>query len=485
MHERQTPENERSPGRSRPWIRPAAAHTTTGPTAHLAFRDPVTPGQMGTLQSLAGNAAVVQRLAQDQEQDRHEHDGACGHTPSVQRSTVLDVLAMPGQPFDGPLRTEMEARFDRPLSHLRVHTDVVAQRSAEEINAEAYTSGHHMVFKPQNLRNKRVVAHEIAHTFDQEEGEVPGTDQGDGTRMSSPGDAGEKAADAKADEVMSKPVPAGAAAAFTPTWTGTGTAAHAETATPIGDVAVQRWPGARQSTRDARRRPVDRRGRTREAERQRNHDGTEDLLTAAENFIPSRRRINGTRLWDGDRVPFAPGVREQILASDETKKKLNSRGELTYRCRGRCKEYKTADKMDIDHVEGIIAYIVRAANFTYFQVDLGLYQESFAGIYRDLWAITQDDAIAAASQATNLRAKCARCNRRDGQDSESRDMDRSMQEWGEPYYAQANEQTAAPGGTSSYGGGDYGDGGGSSGYGGGGAGYVGADIYTVTREPNF
>ncbi|MER7789716.1 DUF4157 domain-containing protein [Streptomyces sp. NPDC097640] len=481
MHERQTPENERSPGRSRPRTRLAAAHTTTGPTAHLAFRDPVTPGQMGTLQSLAGNAAVVQRLAQDQEQDRHEHDGACGHTPSVQRSTVLDVLAMPGQPFDGPLRTEMEARFNRPLSHLRVHTDVAAQRSAEEIDAEAYTSGHHMVFKPESLRKKRVVAHEIAHTFDQEKGEVPGTDQGDGTRMSSPGDAGEKAADAKADEVMSKPVPAGAAAAFTPTetGTGTGTAAHAKTATPIGDVAVQRWPGARQSTRDARRRPVDRRGRTREAERQRNHpEGTEDLLTAAENFIPSRRRVNGTRLWDGNRVAFAPGVRAGILASDETEKKWNSRGELTYRCRGRCKEYKTADKMDIDHVEGIIAYIVRAASFTNFQVDLGLYNERFVGIYRDLWAITQDDAVAAANHAPNLRAKCARCNRRDGQNSESRDMDRSMQEWGVAYYSQGNEQTAAPAGPSSYGGG-------GGGYGGGGGGYEGADIYTVTREPNF
>ncbi|MFJ1746522.1 DUF4765 family protein [Streptomyces sp. NPDC088116] len=209
MHAQRTPDNERSPDRYRPLARPATARATAGAAAHAAFRGPMTPGRIATLQRLAGNDAVVQRLAQEQEQDRHEHDGACGHTPPVQRSTVPDVLATPGEPFDGPMRTEMEARFNRNLSHLRTHTDTAAQRSAAEINAEAYTSRNHMVFTQRSMRDPHVVAHEIAHTIDQENGPVPGTLQSDGTRMSSPGDDGEKSAEAKAREVMSKPVAAG------------------------------------------------------------------------------------------------------------------------------------------------------------------------------------------------------------------------------------------------------------------------------------
>ncbi|WP_433328651.1 eCIS core domain-containing protein [Spirillospora sp. CA-294931] len=174
---------------------------------------PMTPGQARALQGTAGNAAVVQRLARDREdQAPHQHSEGCGHLPAVQRSKVPEVLKTPGEQFDGPLRTEMEGRFNRSLSHLRLHTDALAQESAAQIGAEAYTSRNHMVFTPAALRNKRTVAHEIAHTIDQENGTVPGTDQGDGTRMSSPGDAGERSADAKANEVMSKPMPPSEAA---------------------------------------------------------------------------------------------------------------------------------------------------------------------------------------------------------------------------------------------------------------------------------
>lgn len=172
----------------------------------------VTPRQTLALQRMAGNTAVVQRLANGNDQEQHQHSGQCGHTPAVQRSTVPDVVNSPGQPFDGPLRTEMESRFGADLSHLRVHTDAAAQRSATEIQAEAYTSGNHMVFTPSGIRKPMVVAHEIAHTFDQARGAVPGTDQGNGLKLSSPDDSGERSAEAKAREVMGRPLAPQAAA---------------------------------------------------------------------------------------------------------------------------------------------------------------------------------------------------------------------------------------------------------------------------------
>ncbi len=174
----------------------------------LASGGQMTPQQTLALQRMAGNTAVAQRLVNGNDQEQHQHSGQCGHTPAVQRSTVPDVVNSPGQPFDGPLRTEMETRFGADLSHLRVHTDAAAQRSATEIQAEAYTSGNHMVFTPASIRNPMVVAHEIAHTFDQARGSVPGTDQGNGLKMSSPDDSGERSAEAKAREVMGRPVQA-------------------------------------------------------------------------------------------------------------------------------------------------------------------------------------------------------------------------------------------------------------------------------------
>ncbi|MEU9801467.1 DUF4157 domain-containing protein [Streptomyces sp. NPDC051000] len=191
---------------------------------------PLTPQQAAALQGSAGNAALVQRLARDREEQgpkAHQHGDGCGHAPVVQRkSTVLDVLNTPGVPFGGPLKTEMEGRFQRKFSHLRLHTDARAQDSAAEIGAEAYTSGSHMVFTPAALRNKHTVAHEIAHTIDQENGSVPGTPQGDGTRMSAPGDVGERSAEATADEVMSRPVG--------PSPSGPGQADHASAQGPAG-----------------------------------------------------------------------------------------------------------------------------------------------------------------------------------------------------------------------------------------------------------
>ncbi|MBP0458072.1 eCIS core domain-containing protein [Streptomyces montanisoli] len=190
--------------------KPAPAIATGAVQRLLASGGRMSPHQVGALQGMAGNAAVVQRLARDGEQEQHEHSGDCGHAPAVQRSTTVpQVLGMPGQSFaDHPFRPEMETRFGRPLSHLRHHTDAAAQRSAHEIDAEAYTSGHHMVFTPAAMQNKETVAHEIVHALDQEEGEVPGTDQGNGLKMSSPKDSGETSAVARARDLMSKPLTA-------------------------------------------------------------------------------------------------------------------------------------------------------------------------------------------------------------------------------------------------------------------------------------
>ncbi|MFE9092881.1 DUF4157 domain-containing protein [Streptomyces sp. NPDC007264] len=179
----------------------------TGP-ADRAARPPQAPTWAAgvlALQRLAGNAAVSRAVGVQ----RHRHSADCGHgpqQPAVQRrSLVHEVLRSPGRPLDGPLESEMSSRFGgADFSGVRVHTDAVAQRSAAEIGASAYTSRNHVVW---NGRDKHTLAHELTHVIQQSEGPVSGTDDGGGLRVSDPGDRFERAAEANATRVMSGPAP--------------------------------------------------------------------------------------------------------------------------------------------------------------------------------------------------------------------------------------------------------------------------------------
>ncbi|MFE3828839.1 DUF4157 domain-containing protein [Streptomyces sp. NPDC059092] len=211
-----------------PLARSAESPLMAPHTAHGAGADGGrSPASMMVLQRSMGNAAVVQLLANE----RHEHGPACGHeaaagagAPSaaaVQRrvspssyedemqgpSLVHDVLGKSGQPIPDPLRHEMEARHEgADFSTVRLHDDVVAQRSAAEIGAHAYTSGEHIVRGKGGFDNM-TLAHELKHVLQQRSGPVEGTPTGDGLTMSSKGDRHEREAEDSAVEVMQGPAP--------------------------------------------------------------------------------------------------------------------------------------------------------------------------------------------------------------------------------------------------------------------------------------
>ncbi|MGX1915037.1 eCIS core domain-containing protein [Streptomyces phaeochromogenes] len=169
--------------------RPSGSAVAFGPVARLL-----------ALQRAAGNAAVARAV----EEQRHEHDTNCGHGPSVQRSSVHDVLRSSGRPLDTSLQTEMEGRFGgADFSGVRQHTDAAALRSAAEIGAKAYTSAPHVVW---DGKDKHTLAHELGHIEQQSQGSVPGTDDGSGLKVSSPDDWAERDAEATARRVMSAPV---------------------------------------------------------------------------------------------------------------------------------------------------------------------------------------------------------------------------------------------------------------------------------------
>ena len=82
------------------------------------------------------------------------------------------MLSSPGRPLDPSLRQDMEQRFGHDFSQVRVHTDAAAERSAREVNANAYTVGHNVVFgagrfSPGTHEGRRLIAHELTHVVQQ------------------------------------------------------------------------------------------------------------------------------------------------------------------------------------------------------------------------------------------------------------------------------------------------------------------------------
>ncbi len=80
-----------------------------------------------------------------------------------------------GEPLDVETRKFMEPRFGRDFSDVRVHTDAQAARSATALAADAYTTGRDIYFAagkyaPSSRQGQHLVAHELAHTIQQDEG---------------------------------------------------------------------------------------------------------------------------------------------------------------------------------------------------------------------------------------------------------------------------------------------------------------------------
>lgn len=125
---------------------------------------------------------------------------------------VDDALRTPGQPLDQSTLAAMEPRFGQDFSHVRVHSDALAARSARAIDAQAYTVGADLVFgagqfAPDTPGGRRLLAHELAHAA-QPRASGP-------ARIARPGDASEREADSAADAVSAgasaRPAVAGAA----------------------------------------------------------------------------------------------------------------------------------------------------------------------------------------------------------------------------------------------------------------------------------
>jgi hypothetical protein len=117
------------------------------------------------LQRAAGNRAAAQIL------QPRSGSSPIGRTdePSIAHS----VVGSSGQSLDPATRTLMESRFGQEFGHVRVHVDSLAANAARDVDALAFTVGHHIVFgagayMPSTSHGQRLVAHELVHVLQQQ-----------------------------------------------------------------------------------------------------------------------------------------------------------------------------------------------------------------------------------------------------------------------------------------------------------------------------
>ncbi len=122
-------------------------------SAHVSATSPDTP--------TSGLPRPIQRVF-------GESTGQMDRAPS----SVGRVLASPGNALEPALRQDMEQRFGHDFSRVRVHSGPVAEQSALDMHAHAYTVGHHMVFgagrfAPGTREGRGLLAHELTHVAQQ------------------------------------------------------------------------------------------------------------------------------------------------------------------------------------------------------------------------------------------------------------------------------------------------------------------------------
>lgn len=152
-----------------------------------------------------GSAATAGKCAVCEEEDRlrrsSKEGGPAGQpTPAI----VHDVLRSSGQPLEESVRSFMASRFGKDFREVRVSADDSSANAADAIQARAFTWGNRIAFgrneyNPHSHSGLRLIAHELAHTAQQQGGTA--TLQPD-LRIGSVSDPQEREADLAADAAL-------------------------------------------------------------------------------------------------------------------------------------------------------------------------------------------------------------------------------------------------------------------------------------------
>ncbi len=114
------------------------------------------------------------RQCEDEEKMLHRKEVSNNETQgSSELGSYVGSLHSSGQPLPDNARKFFEPRFGHDFSKVKIHNDSLAAKSAQSINALAYTSGNNIVFNnnqfsPGSDTGKKLIAHELTHVVQQQ-----------------------------------------------------------------------------------------------------------------------------------------------------------------------------------------------------------------------------------------------------------------------------------------------------------------------------
>jgi hypothetical protein len=134
----------------------------------IDFNADFSPTAPSWLRTIFGGGRGVQRKCKVCEEEENLNVQRKDQTTSIH-----DALQSSGESLPDDTRSFMESRIGYDFSKVKVHKDTVAAKSAQSINALAYTSGNNIVFNdgqyaPNTDGGKKLLAHELTHVVQQQ-----------------------------------------------------------------------------------------------------------------------------------------------------------------------------------------------------------------------------------------------------------------------------------------------------------------------------
>jgi hypothetical protein len=119
-----------------------------------------------------------------------------GGAGNVEGAEVAAAAGARSHQSDLPYRSQLESSFGVNLGHIRAHSGSTASKACDAVGADAYATGNDVVFGSSNP-SLSLVAHEVAHTFQQ-----GGSGLKKYAKVGARGDSYEQQADQAAASVM-------------------------------------------------------------------------------------------------------------------------------------------------------------------------------------------------------------------------------------------------------------------------------------------
>lgn len=122
------------------------------------------------------NGSSLQRkcaTCEEEEKQIHRKEGTKqSKEAGAEISSYIDSLSSKGTSLPGESQQFFKSRLNYDFSDVRIHHDDAAARSAQSIDALAYTSGNNIVFNysqftPETNQGKKLLAHELTHVMQQ------------------------------------------------------------------------------------------------------------------------------------------------------------------------------------------------------------------------------------------------------------------------------------------------------------------------------